>query len=324
MQVRNLNFVLHSVAVLAVTTLLSACSSDLDIDTESSENSEKMTLTVYQPGSETRVGFDKNGNGYWHSNDKIGVWSSDGQKYSSFELIEGDGESKAIFEEEKSVLGKKTPLAKYVVYPERSAGLSSLQGDTLTYFPYHSYYYDEDDSFDQTFFPSDKNGHNFNMPMIGTISDNNVVTFKHIGGVICIRIDKMPARKGTVKVTELYNKLVGSYKVCLTDVTPEIKTYPASNNKTTTFLYERATKDSVGIFYLPVATGKYNLTIEVSGAKCPTTTAAVTVKRGGLQVVNVITDASVVDSPKDDESQVGNATWGTAVDTNGSYPYEPD
>ncbi len=112
----------------------------------------------------------------------------------------------------------------------------------------------------------------------------------HLGGVVCIMIDKMPAASGTVKVTESANQLCGSFTANLTDDTPEIKTTQSTSDNAVTFAFSNATEGAQGVFYLPVATGNYSLTIEVSdGTKSSTTTSSVEMKRTRLQVVNVTT-----------------------------------
>jgi hypothetical protein len=145
-------------------------------------------------------------------------------------------------------------------------------------------------SVDQTFFPEGKEGNSFGMPMLGTISEGNVVTFSHLAGVVCLQIDKMPAESGKVKVTEASNKLCGTFTANLTDTNPEIKTAESSADKSVTFTYSGATADKPGIFYLPVATGDYTLTVVVAGNnKISTTTHSVEMVRERLQQLDITT-----------------------------------
>ena len=55
---------LRSVATLAVATLAAACSNDNEAEVKPTGVKQTVTLTAYQPGSETRVGFDSEGNAY--------------------------------------------------------------------------------------------------------------------------------------------------------------------------------------------------------------------------------------------------------------------
>ena len=281
---KMMKYGLRSVATLAVATLATACSNDNEAEVKPTGVKQAVTLTAYQPGSETRVGFDSEGNAYWHTGDAIGVWSVGESKFNSFGLSKGEGTATATFN--GTVTGG---AGQYAVYPYDEN--HSLSGTTLTYSLPDSYTYT---SVDQTFFPDGKDGKSFCMPMYGVISDNKV-QFKHLGGVVCLKIDKMPAESGTVTVTEASNKLCGTFTASLTDGTPEIKTAASDTEKSVTFTYSGATTDQPGIFYLPVASGSYNLTVEVASAtKSSTISVSVEMVRAKLKAVNVVTDYAYV------------------------------
>ena len=274
---KNQKCILHSVAVLAVAALATACSNEDELTDKTSGNKEAVTITAYQPN--TRVGFDKDGNGYWQAGDEIGVWSNGESEFSSFTIDEsGVGKASATFS--GTVTGG---IGQYAVYPYNNS--HKLSDNTLTYYLPSSYTYT---SVDQTFLPEKKNGNSFCMPMYGTIENNNV-SFKHLGGVICLKIDKMPAESGTVTVTEASNKLCGTFSANLTDTNPEIKTAESSADKSVTFTYSGATTDQPGIFYLPVAVGEYTLTVTVAGGEVTNevTTKALKMERGHLKKVNI-------------------------------------
>ena len=275
---KNSKYILHSVAVLAVAALATACSSEDELTDKTSGTKETVTITAYQPN--TRVGFDKDGNGYWQAGDEIGVWSTGENKFSYFAIASGAGEASATFS------GTVTDgIGQYAVYPYDQN--HKLSGSSLTYYLPSEYTYT---SVDQTFLPTEKNGNSFCMPMYGTVA-NNEVSFKHLGGVICLKIDKMPAESGTVKITEASNQLCGTFTAKLTKNNPEIKTATSDTDKSVTFTYSGATADKPGVFYLPVAIGTYNLTIQVyDGSKASTTNTTVDVKRSSLKVVNIKTD----------------------------------
>ena len=280
---KKINFTLHAVAACAIAALAVACSSDDETTEKQSGVKETITITAYQPGDEasTRLAFTDKGKAYWHAADKIGVWSNGESKFSAFDLSTGAGTATASFRGEVM-----DGAGDYAVYPYNEN--HKLSGSSLTYYLPNSYTYT---SVDQTFFPDDNNGNSFGAPMYGVVSDDNTVSFKHLGGVICIQVDKMPAESGTVKVTEASNQLCGTFTATLTDDAPEIKTAQATSNNSVTFVYSGATADAAGVFYLPVATGSYNLTIEVSGNKqSSTTTTGVEITRTRLQVVKVTTN----------------------------------
>ena len=286
---KNLKYILHSVAVLAVATLATACSSEDELTDNTSGTKATVTLTAYQPS--TRVRFDKDGNGYWQAGDKIGVWSNGDSEFEYFDITSGAGEASATFSHDYSAT--KVEVGKYAVYPYDSS--HKMNGDTLIFYLPHRYSYSK---VDQTLFPADKDGNSFKMPMYGTIT-NNEVAFKHLGGVICLVIDKMVSDSGNytyVDVISSNNQLYGDFKACLTDSTPDIKTSPSSSKRCVKFSGAKVTEGQRGVFYLPVATGNYDLTIRVYNGqyanepKCSTTKVNVDVKRGELKVVNVKTD----------------------------------
>ena len=292
---KSQKYILHSVAVLAVAALATACSSEDELTDKTSGNKGTVTITAYQPN--TRVGFDSAGNGYWQAGDEIGVWSNGESKFSSFTIASEAGEASATFS--GTVTGG---IGQYAVYPYNEN--HNLSGSSLIYYLPEKYTYT---SVDQTFLPSEKNGNSFCMPMYGIVSDDNTVSFKHLGGVICLKIDKMPAENGTVKVIETTNKLCGFFTANLTDDVPKIKTAQSESNNAVTFVYSGATKDAVGVFYLPVATGSYNLTIEVSGNKqfSTTTSGTVEVACAHLKVVKVTTNYTT-STPESDGSKTIN------------------
>ena len=279
---RNLKYALHSVAALAVASL-TACSNDDGMEDSPSGIQKTVTLTAWQPGSDsqTRVGFDSKGKAYWQEGDAIGVIPSSGNTFTSFSIASGAGTGKATFT--GTVTGE---VGNYAVYPYNSK--YRLINNVLYYYLPESYTYD---SVDQTFFPDDKDGKSYGMPMLGTITNGNV-SFKYLGGVICLLVDKMPAESGTVTVTESTNQLCGRVSVKVTDETPEIKTTTNSSNNSVTFNYSNATEGNPGVFYLPVATGTYNLTVKVEGGNETSTTTleALEITRTKLQAVKVVTD----------------------------------
>ena len=273
---KNLKYILHSVAVLAVAALATACSSEEEFTDKTSGATKAVTLTAYLPN--TRVGFDKDGYGYWHAGDTIGVYSA-GEFYP-FIITSGIGESSATF---SGTITNEKGMGRCAFYPY---GAEQYIGNDFLYCLPNSYVYT---SVDRTFLPSSKNGNSFRMLMFGKIADNEV-SFKHLGGVICLKIDKMPAESGTVMVTATDNMLWGDFWTSESQDTMVIK-YSKSGGQSVKFTYSNAVKDDVGIFYLPVAPNSYNLTIQVyDGNKVSTTNVTAEVKRSDLKVVNVKTD----------------------------------
>ena len=122
---KSQKYILHSVAVLAVAALATACSSEDELTDKTSGTKETVTITAYQPN--TRVGFDKDGNGYWQAGDEICVWSTGENKFSYFAIASGAGEASATFS------GTVTDgIGQYAVYPYDQN--HKLSGSSLTYY----------------------------------------------------------------------------------------------------------------------------------------------------------------------------------------------
>ncbi len=289
---------LHMAAACVAVAMAVACSSSNDIEIPETPEpttgiTKTITLTAHQPGDEqgTRIGFDRNGKGYWHSSDEIAVYSTGDKEFKKFKLSSGAGTGTGSFTGD--VLGG---VGTWAVYP---CVADSLHTEKITvgnrYYSFHfiycvlpsTYYYT---SVDKTFFPGYLNGNSFNMPMVGKVTENNEVSFTHMGGVICLQIDSMPATSGNVVVSSASNKLCGLMRVVMTTDTMQMKTY--SDSKTAgckvTFNYSGATKGAPGVFYLPAAVGTYSLTITLSGgSKTYSVANTVEITRGRLQVVPV-------------------------------------
>ena len=298
-----MTYALHSVAALAVAALATACSSDDEL-TSPSGVKETVTITAYQPN--TRVYYEAGaGTGYWQAGDKIGVILEDNtdqvQITGTFPAVEftisdGDaGKTKATF--------TGTPTDDYYIYPKyamypynsghnhETSGSFLVGTNAFTYVLPSSYTYT---TVDQDY--SQASGNSFCMPMFGTIS-SNAVTFKNIGGVICMKIDEMPAASGTVTVKDASNKLCGSFTIGYNEANERIISTSAgtSDNNTVTFTYEGATVGQPGVFYLPVATGTYTLTVTVAGDGTESkavTTDALNITRSKLKKVSITLGSS--------------------------------
>ena len=289
---KKMKYALHAVAVLAMATLAAACSNDNGAEVKPTGAKQAMTLTAYQPGSEseTRVGFGSNGVGYWQAGDKIGVISYDSESgdyaVNEFSIKDGADKAKATF------TGTLSHSSYYfAMYPYNDGHKYQASGPDVVEGTY-SYYYNLPSSYNYTAVDQDysqADGNSFCMPMFGTIS-GNAVTFKNIGGVICMKIDEMPAASGTVTVKDASKKLCGSFGVYpYVGTDPSISTYESTSDNTVTFNYSGATAGQPGVFYLPVAVGKYNLTVTVAGGEksYEMTTAELDMTRSKLKKVDI-------------------------------------
>ncbi len=239
-----------SLAGLAMTALVSSCSEDL---ATIGNGLQKSTIGVSVSTESTRAAFNKDGSFYWSTGDQIGVMSDKTNNvtaFSCFTLTKGEGTASAEF------TGVGSGSYTYVVYPYNEG--HSLSNGKLTYLFPNTYKYEK---VDQTFFPTEKDGNSYNPAMWGKVGDNNNTTLKHLGGVLCVKVDKMPCQSGSVEVSADEN-MAGKYTATLaTDDAPALKNTedsPENPSKKVTITFSGATKDQPGVFYVPVPTGTYN------------------------------------------------------------------
>ena len=107
-------------------------------------------------------------------------------------------------------------------------------------------------------------GNSFNPAMWGKIV-NGAVQMKHLGGVFCIKVPKMPIKAGTLSLI-VDKKITGTFAVNLNDNIPVIASTETSTseNNTVTIEFSGATQDQPGVFYVPVPTGTYDVRIKVT------------------------------------------------------------
>ena len=284
-----------SFVALAAAALATSCASD-DLAEQKQEQNQDGTQTVTLTASvndvQTRVEMTKNTDAtaasfYWHNNDAISVLTTSGSTYNNekFTTEVKTGATSATFT--GNVTGT---VGSYAVYPYNEKH-SFTSATALTYNLPATYTYSEVEtnifSKDDTY-PSNPT----NMPMLGKI-DNGKITFKCLGGLAVIRIDKMPAESGTLTVTA-DQQLSGNFTVSdlsATDAQITMATTDTDADKTVTFTYSNATSGGVGIFYLPLAVGTYTnvkVTIGENTADC----GSVTVDRAGMTAVYIVKNTS--------------------------------
>ena len=292
-----------SFVALAAAALATSCASD-DLAEQKQEqnqnNAQTVTLTASVNDVQTRVGMTKNTNAtaasfYWHKKDAISVLATSGSTYNNekFTTEVEDGKTSATFT--GTVTGT---VGDYAVYPYNESH-KFTSATALTYNLPATYTYDkvETNIFSKatdgtTSYPSNST----NMPMLGTIStsgDSKSISFKCLGGLAVIRINKMPAASGTLTVTA-DQQLSGNFTVdnlAATDAQITMATTDTEADKTVTFTYSNATQNGLGIFYLPLAVGTYtNVKVKIgeNTADC----GSVTVDRAGMTAVYIIKNNS--------------------------------
>ena len=287
---------------LAAAALATSCASD-DLAEQKQEQNQDGTRTVTLTASvndvQTRVGMTKGENStasfYWHKNDVISVLTTSGSTYNNekFTTDVEDGKTSATFT--GTVTGT---VGDYAVYPYNESH-KFTSATALTYNLPATYTYDKvetnifsktttTDGNSTTAYPSNPT----NMPMLGTINDGKI-SFKCLGGLAVIRINRMPAASGTLTVTA-DQQLSGNFTVdnlAATDAQITMATTDTEADKTVTFTYSNATQNGLGIFYLPLAVGTYtNVKVKIGDdtADC----GSVTVDRAEVTAVYIIKNNS--------------------------------
>ena len=234
--------------------LLAACSDEQELaSTPSGEGVLRATVEGASPA--TRAGFGENGAFYWTTGDQLGVTTtSSSTGFSALTLISEAGQASGTFDGDIS-----GELGSYAVYPYSAS--HSLISTTLTYnFPATYSYTKVDADF---FSATQGEGNSFNPAMWGSIR-NGSTQLKHLGGVFCIKIEKMPLTDGILTLTA-DKAITGTFTVDLSGETPALtSTATASENNAVSIDFEGATLEASGVFYVPVPTGTYNVRIKVT------------------------------------------------------------
>lgn len=248
---------IRSLISLAMATfLITACSNENDEELISTSTKGILSATVEGNHSSTRAGFASDGKFYWSKKDQLGVTTSqNASSFSALSLKNGIGTASGTFD---GVINGT--IGDYAVYPYYDN--HSINDATLTYnFP-TSYTYNKVDA--DYFTTVQGEGNSFNPAMWGKIV-NGAVQMKHLGGVFCIKVPKMPIKAGTLSLI-VDKKITGTFAVNLNDNIPVIASTETSTseNNTVTIEFSGATQDQPGVFYVPVPTGTYDVRIKVT------------------------------------------------------------
>ena len=238
------------------TFLITACSNENDEELISTSTKGILSATVEGNHSSTRAGFASDGKFYWSQNDRLGVTTSqNASSFSALSLKNGSGTASGTFD--GTINGT---IGDYAVYPY--CDNHNINDATLTYnFP-TSYTYNKVDA--DYFTTVQGEGNSFNPAMWGKIV-NGAVQMKHLGGVFCIKVPKMPIKAGTLSLI-VDKKITGNFTVDLNGEIPVIESTETSTNEnnTVTITFSDATQDQPGVFYVPVPTGTYDVRIKVT------------------------------------------------------------
>jgi hypothetical protein len=262
---RNYNLAFLSTAAAAcVCVCVSSCNKE---ETPSEPARHTATLQASAAGDETtRSIFDAHGKFYWLPSDAIGLATENADGTTTFSELTLEKTSQIAT---SGVFSGKIEgsAGKYAVYPYNAA--HKLSGTTLTYNLPASYDYDD---LDADYFTSVTTSYinSANAPAYGVITtgDNGSLStqFKHLGGVLCIKLDYIPATNGHITIIA-DRKITGDFSVNLKDATPQIKTSDDATSSTedkVTINWAGVTQSSSGgVFYFPMPTGTFNVSVEV-------------------------------------------------------------
>ncbi len=248
-------FRIFSFAALLCMVLLSACSSDDDV--QSSPAPHRVSVIATQPS--TRMGFDSNGAGYWQEGDVIGIESGADNRFVPFTLSSGAGTATATFTGEVSEEIKHGAIVLYPYSDKLSVDYTAL---TLKFDLPSTYTYDKVDT-DY----SQKDGNSFNMPMYALVEKSSgtgecTVEFKNTASVIAVKIERMFSTEGSIVVTSDHYPICGTVEL-KEDGDTDGFYYGSDASSEVTFNYKNAEIGKPGVFYLPVLPGKYNIQVKV-------------------------------------------------------------
>ena len=233
--------------------VLAACSDEQEF--ASIPSGGVLTATVEGTSPNTRAGFDAEGAFYWTKGDQLGVTTSANTgSFTALTLADASsGQTSGTFD--GTISGE---IGSYAVYPYSSS--HSISNSTLTYNLPASYTYTKVDT--DYFTETKGEGNSFNPAMWGSIS-NGSTQLKHLGGVFCIKIPKMPVDAGTLTLTA-DKAITGNFTATLTDGDPVLaSTATSSSDNVVNITFSNASTDASGVFYVPVPTGTYTIRIKM-------------------------------------------------------------
>ena len=255
-------------AIGAVLVVASSCNyevnSDLDPDTRHS-----VTLRV-SDGQNTRAIFDPYGSFHWQTGDAIGVSTVGNTGLGALALKHTTSGNVVTGTEPVYFSGELDgEIGSYAVYPYSASHRISEQ--TLTFNLPSSYTYSHVDT---AYYASGMQSYcnSANPPAWGKITsdqDELSTELKHLCGVLCIKIDKLPATDGYVTLTA-DRKIAGNFTVDLSAENPEITppTETATKDNSITITYS-AVAGATGVFYFPLPVGSYNVTLTMGNQMLP-------------------------------------------------------
>ncbi len=202
----------------------------------------------------TRSDATDSGTFSWTEGDKITVFTSSAAS-KEFTLNGDEGTSVANF---SGTLDNGESIGSCAVYP---SGTHSLSGNQLTVNLPTLYDYSSVSAYTA----------NTNSAMMALIEAANPgkAEFKHLAGVLKVKLDKVPANATQFVFTATDKDITGNFVVeDITTAEPIIEAKPLSTNNQVTIKFPKlATETDDILFYVPLPVGTYNgFSIEVKDA----------------------------------------------------------
>lgn len=245
----------YIIGLIAVASLAS-CSND-EIWTAPTDGQSVINAS-FEAGAQSRVGFTDATPAvfFWNTGDKISVHTtSTSNPFITHTLTSGAGKGSAQFQ--GTLIGEGAKTSVCALYPDNNG--HKYDNNTLTFHMADTYTYDYTD--DKLGLVNDGVSNSTNAPMLAKIATEGSMdlNFKHLGGVFCFQIAKIPAM-ATKFVFTANAKITGDFTVNMNGETPSISTLevvPATTEegKTVTINFTAGTEKRV--FYIPVPTGTY-------------------------------------------------------------------
>ena len=272
------HFALAASAVAVMAGALSSC--DKERAGDETSGLHRVTLNARAASSETdatkaifAVNVKSDSPFYWQKNDKIGVQAGGNESLYGLTLKERSANLiSATFEGDIS-----GTLGEYAVYPYNEG--HKISGGTLTYHLPSEYDFSLS-NLDVDYLGSSDNVDSYktsaNPALLAKISgmgggdSGATCEFKHLGGVLCIRIDKTDATVFDLTIIA-DRQISGDFSVDLTSSEPVIKTTSdatadpdvmGTDNYVT--IKGRITDINKGcVCYIPMPVGEYNLKVKL-------------------------------------------------------------
>lgn len=241
----------YIIGLMAVASLAS-CSND-EIWT-APVGGQSVINASFEGRAQSRVGFTDATPAvfFWNAGDEISVHTtSTSNPFITHTLTSGAGTGSAQFQ--GTLIGEaKTSIC--ALYPANEG--HKYDNNTLTFHMANAYTYANTDA--QFGLVNGGVSNSTNAPMLAKIATEGSMdlSFKHLGGVFCFQIAKIPAT-ATKFVFTANTKITGDFTVDLNANTPSIATETATTDegKTVTINFTAGTEKRV--FYIPVPTGTY-------------------------------------------------------------------